>query len=163
MVRQNRRVLSYPFGCILRFLGVSWASLRTLLGPLGGLLGGSWQALGASWGLLGSSWEPLGASWEPLGASWEPLGSLLGPSEGQGRGDPVFWRGLKALWGAPGHQFWRFRGVILKVFASRHALPCFLLSGLIFSCLVNTFSVLSRPVVSCLVFSGHMSDMRFTS
>ena len=118
------------------------------------------EALGR---LLGVSWGLLGSSWEALGASWEPLGSLLGPSEGQGRGDSVFWTGLNALWGAPGHQFWRFRGVILKVFASRHALPCFLLSGLIFSCLVNTFSVLSRLVVSCLVISAHVSDMRYTS
>ena len=54
-------------------------------------------------------------------------------------------------------------GLILKVFTSCHALPCFVSSGLIFSCLVNAFSDLSRPVVSCLVFSGHMSDMRFTS
>ena len=104
-----------------------------LLGPLGGLLGGSGGALGgllgASWGplggLLGASWGLLGASWGHLGASRghlgaclgrrlemsvqvPPLGPILGPSWGPlGRS----WGFLGPSWGSLGPCLSRLGGL----------------------------------------------------
>ena len=94
-------------------IGGSWGPLRDLggvlgpsWGPLGALLGASWEPWRTSWGhlggyrskeggsfrsaplwghqdsLLGPSWSPLGALLGALGAvlgaSWAPLGAFLG-------------------------------------------------------------------------------------
>ena len=44
-----------------------------LLGPVLGVLGGSWGVLGGSWGALGGV---LGGSWGCLGGSWGGLGGI---------------------------------------------------------------------------------------
>ena len=94
----------------------------TPLGPLGDLLGTSWEPLGSLLGALGSSWEPLGGllrrlgslvgrqegpegvtlailgrSWSALGASWSALG--------------LSWRHLGRLLGA----FWSYLATVLQI------------------------------------------------
>ena len=52
--------------------GLSWAPLGPILGPFGGVLGGSWGVLG---GFLEGSWGVLGGSREGPGGV---LGGLFG-------------------------------------------------------------------------------------
>ena len=55
------------------------------MGPLGVILGGSWEAFGPSWGTLGPFWSGLGSLLAALGPSWRGLGSLLAPPGTLGR------------------------------------------------------------------------------